>query len=156
MKPDEAADLAEIQQKIYRYGFAIDAREFDSLDALFTADAVVHYDVPGGVRKPWSEMKGWLPQGLQLFRVTQHNMSNPLVELAGDRANSRTYGHLIHVQQHKDGSSTRMVHHATYIDEWVRENGDWKIRRRTLSNLYMEGRVYGPDRVELYPTPEPY
>ena len=128
----------------------------ESLDPIFTADAIVHYDVPGGVRKAWPEMKEWLPQGLQLFRATQHNMSNPLVTLDGDRASSRTYGHLVHVQQHKDGTSTRMVHHATYSDEWVREDGGWKIRQRTLSNLYMEGEVYGPDRVDLYPTPEPY
>jgi ketosteroid isomerase-like protein len=153
---DEAADLAEIQQKIYRYGYAIDARDFESLDALFTEDAIVHYDVPGGVRKPWPEMKGWLPQGLKLFRVTQHNMSNPPVEIEWDPARSRTYGHLLHLQHHKDGSTTRMVHHATYNDEWVRGADGWKIRRRTLSNLYMEGRVYGPDDVELYASPEPY
>ena len=156
MTPEEATDLAEIQQKIYRYGYAIDARDFESLDDVFTEDALVHYDVPGGVEKRWPEMKSWLPQGLQLFRVTQHNMSNPLVEFDGDRARSRTYGHLVHVQHHKDGSSTRMVHHATYSDEWIRGAAGWKICRRTLSNLHMEGRVYGPDRVELYATPQPY
>ena len=32
----------------------------------------------------------------------------------------------------------------------------WQIRSRTLENLYMDGRVFGPDRVELYPSPEPY
>ena len=149
-------DLAEIQQKIYAYGYAIDARDFGALDAIFASDAVVDYDVPGGVRKPWPEMKEWLPQGLQLFRITQHNMSNPLVTFAGDRANSRTYGHLVHVQHHKDDTSTRMVHHATYSDEWIRTVDGWKISQRTLSNLYMEGAVYGPDRVELYPTPAPY
>ena len=119
-------------------------------------DAIVHYDVPGGVKKPWPEMKQWLPGGLQLFRVTQHNMSNPLVEFAGDRASSTTYGHLIHVQQHKDGSSTVMRHHTIYRDEWVRSAEGWQIRSRTLSNLYMDGPVFGPDRVELYPSPEPY
>lgn len=156
MTGDEARDLAEIQQKIYRYGWCIDQRSFDELDALFAKGAVVHYDVPGGAKKPWPEMKKWLPGGLQLFRVTQHNMSNPLVELEGDRARSTTYGHLIHVQQHKDGSSTMMRHHTIYRDEWVRGPEGWQIQSRTLSNLYMDGPVFGPDEVELYPVPEPY
>jgi ketosteroid isomerase-like protein len=153
---EEARDVIEIQQKIYRYGYAIDAREFDSLDDVFTEDAVVHYDVPGGVKKSWPEMKEWLPLGLQLFRVTQHNMSNPLIVLDGDRARARTYGQLMHVQQHKDGSSTTMRHHAIYEDEWVRTASGWRIQGRRLSNLYMDGAVFGPDRVELYPTPKPY
>ena len=83
-------------------------------------------------------------------------MSNPLVELDGDRARSATYGHLIHVQQHKDGHSTAMRHHTIYRDAWVRGPQGWQIESRTLSNLYMDERVYGPDDVELYPEPEPY
>lgn len=156
MTPDEACSLAEIQQKIYRYGWCIDHRSFSELDAIFTENAIVHYDVPGGVKKPWAEMKEWLPGGLQLFRVTQHNMSNPLVELDGDAARSTTYGHLIHVQHHKDDTSSVFRHHTIYRDEWVRGADGWRIRRRTLSNLYMDGPVYGPDRVHVYPEMKPY
>ena len=153
---ERAADLAEIQQKIYHYGWCIDHRTFDALDDLFSEDAIVHYDLPGGARKPWPEMKEWLPNGLQLFRVTQHNMSNPLVEFDGDRARSTTYGHLIHVQHHKDDTTSVMRHHTIYRDEWVRGERGWQIRRRTLSNLFMDGPVHGPDEVHLYPEPKPF
>ncbi len=156
MTPEECCAITEIQQKIYRYGWCIDHRSFDELDAIFTPDAIVHYDVPGGVKKPWPEMKQWLPEGLQLFRVTQHNMSNPLVELDGDTARSTTYGHLIHVQHHKDDSSSVFRHHAIYRDEWLRGADGWRVRRRTLSNVYMDGAVYGPDRVHTYREPLPY
>jgi 3-phenylpropionate/cinnamic acid dioxygenase small subunit len=151
-----ASDLQEIQQAIYRYGWCIDHRDFDALDAVFTPEAEVHYNVMGGTRRPWSEMKDFLRQSLQLFRVTQHNMSNPMVELDGDRASSRTYGTLFHVQHHQDGSSTTMTHHAVYTDAWVRTEAGWRIASRRLDNLYMDGRVHGPDRVKTYPTPEPY
>ena len=151
-----AADLAEIQQKIYRYGWCIDHRTFDELDDLFTADAMVHYDVPGGTKLPWPEMKQWLPRGLQLFRVTQHNMSNPHVEFSGDTAHSTTYGHLIHVQHHKDDSTSMMRHHTIYTDDWVRQAGEWRVRARTLSNLFMDGPVFGPDKVHVYTTPKPF
>ena len=156
MTPDDAAAIAEIQQKIYRYGFCIDARDFDALDDVFTGDAIVHYDLPGGTKKPWPEMKTWLPGGLQLFRMTQHNMSNPMVELAGDSARSRTYGHLIHLQELTDGTRSVMRHHTEYRDEWTRTDAGWKIRRRTLHHLFMDGPVHGPDRVVLYPAPEPW
>lgn len=156
MTPEQAADIAEIQQKIYRYGWCIDHRSFDALDAIFTPDAIVHYDVPGGVKKPWPEMKAWLPGGLRLFRVTQHNMSNPIVELDGDSASSTTYGHLIHVQHHKDDGSSVFRHHTIYRDAWVRTASGWCIAARTLSNLYMDGPVYGPDRVHTYDAMTPY
>ena len=156
MTPKQCCDIIEIQQKFYRYGWCIDHRTFGELDALFTEDAIVHYDVPGGVKKSWPEMKQWLPEGLQLFRVTQHNMSNPLVELDGDTARSTTYGHLIHVQHHKDDSSSVFRHHAIYHDEWLRGADGWRVRRRTLSNVYMDGAVYGPDRVHTYREPLPY
>ncbi len=153
---ERSADLAEIQQKIYRYGWCIDHRTFDELDDLFVEGAIIHYDLPGGAKKPWNEMKDWLPNGLQLFRVTQHNMSNPLVTFAGDTAHSTTYGHLIHVQHHKDDSSTVMRHHTIYSDDWTRGDAGWQIAARTLSNLYMEGPVFGPDKVHLYPEPKAY
>ena len=101
-------------------------------------------------------MKSFLEQSLQIFRVTQHNMSNPMVELAGDRATSRTYGVLVHVQDQKEGEPTVMRHHAIYTDEWVRTDSGWRIASRRLDNLYMDGRVYGPDRVNTYARPEPY
>jgi len=55
--------------------------QVDALDDLFLPDAIVHYDVQDGTRAPWNEMKSWLPKGLEIFRVTQHNMSNPMVEI---------------------------------------------------------------------------
>ena len=151
-----ADDVIEIQQAIYRYGWCIDHRDFDALDAVFSEDAEVHYNVMGGVKRPWKEMKSFLEQSLQIFRVTHHNMSNPMVDLSGDEARSRTYGVLVHVQDHKEGDPTVMRHHAIYTDEWVRTGQGWRIRSRRLDNLYMDGRVYGPDRVKTYARPEPY
>ncbi len=154
--PERTADLAEIQQKIYWYGWCIDHRDFDALDDLFVEDAIIHYDVPMGTKKPWPEMKKWLPNGLQLFRVTQHNMSNPMIRFDGDQAEATTYGHLIHVQHHKDDSTSTMHHHTIYRDQWVKTGGEWRIQSRTLSNLHMDGPVHGRDKVHLYQVPKPF
>lgn len=153
---EEAASVIEIQQKIYYYGWCIDHRDFEALDQLFLPDAIVHYDVVDGTRAPWKEMRGWLPEGLEIFRITQHNMSNPMVELEGDHARSRTYGQLIHMQDKKDGDVSIMRHHSIYHDEWQRSEGEWKIAARTLTNLYIDGPVLRGGDVVTYRASKPY
>jgi 3-phenylpropionate/cinnamic acid dioxygenase small subunit len=156
MSPQEAADLLEIQQLIYRYAWAIDTRDFDALDRVFAPGAEVHYNVFGGVKQSWPELKDFLRAGLALHRVTQHQMSNPLIELAGDRARARTNGNLVHVQEGLDGKPSYLVQHAIYSDELERRADGWRIVRRRLDNLYVTGRFQGPDRVKRFDAPEPY
>lgn len=145
--PAEAAAIIEMQQKIYFYGWCIDHRDFAALDELFLPDSIVHYDLPEGNRAPWREMREWLPQGLSIFRVTQHNMSNPLFEVDGERARSRTYGDLLHVQELSNGDFSVMRHHSIYHDQWIRVENSWRIAERTLTNLYVDGPVLRGDRV---------
>ena len=154
--PEEAADIAEIQQRIFFYGWCIDHRLFEDLDALFLPETIIHYDVAGGTKKPWSEMKGWLPAGLSRFRCTQHNMSNPMIDLEGNTATSNTYGHLIHFQELLDGSVSIMRHHTIYRDRWGKRDDGWRILARTLSNLYVDGPSHGADEVVIYTEPKPF
>ena len=155
LTPTEAADVAEITQRIYYYGWCIDHRRFDLLDALFLPETRIHYDVGGGTAASWSEMKGWLAQALQIFRCTQHNMSNPMVALDGSTARSATYGHLIHFQELLDGSISIMRHHAVYTDRWERRDDGWRILDRTLSNLHADGPVHQADAVRTFADPVP-
>lgn len=155
--PAEAAHLMEIQQKIYFYGWCIDHRRFDDLDDLFTVtpEAIVHYDVPNGVRLPWPEMKQWLPKGLEIFRLTQHNMSNPMIALEDGTARSRTYGQLIHLQERTSGEITVMRHYASYHDEWHEQRDGWRIASRRLVHLHMDGDFFQGDEVVPYRQPRP-
>ena len=142
----QVADILEIQQRIYFYGWCVDHRLFDALDPLFLPEAIVHYDVPMGTKLPWVEMKKWLPDGLKIFRVTQHNMSNPMIELSGDRAQSRTYGHLIHFQERKTGELTPMRHHTIYHDEWVKQASERLAHRGPPTRTPPHRRDHRPAR----------
>lgn len=153
--PEQAADIAQIQQRVYYYGWCIDHRRFDDLDQLFLPHTEIHYDVPGGTKGPWSEMKAWLPAGLSQFRLTQHNMTNVLIQLDGDSATSSTYGDLLHLQELTDGSTSTMRHHAIYRDRWERIDGIWRILARTLSHLAMVGVVHDRSKVVDYDAPSP-
>jgi 3-phenylpropionate/cinnamic acid dioxygenase small subunit len=156
MTPQQTTDLLEIQQLIYRYAWLIDARDFDGLERIFAPGAEVHYNVFGGVKQTWPEVKSFLRMGLSLHRVTQHQMSTPLIELAGDRATARTYGNLVHVQELKSGGPSYVVQHAIYSDALERRPEGWRITSRRLDNLYVQGRFLGPDRVETFEKPKPY
>ena len=156
MTPQQTSDLLEIQQLVYRYAWLIDTRDFEALDTVFAPDAEVHYNVFGGVKQAWPEVKAFLRMGLSLHRVTQHQMSNPLVELDGDRAAARTYGNLVHVQELLDGKPSYVVQHAIYHDALARLPIGWRITSRRLDNLYVHGRFLGPDRVKTFEKPKPY
>lgn len=154
--PEQAADIAAIQQRIFFYGWCIDHRRFEDLDEVFLPDSIIHYDTPGGTKAPWSEMREWLPKALQIFRCTQHNMHNSLIEFEadGDHARATTYGYLIHFQEKLDGEITLLRHSTIYRDQWARIDGLWRLRARTLSNVGEDGPVY-QDGVRLYPEPKP-
>jgi 3-phenylpropionate/cinnamic acid dioxygenase small subunit len=154
--PQQVSDLLEIQQLIYRYAWLIDTRDFDGLERVFAPGAEVHYNVFGGVKQAWPEVKSFLRMGLSLHRVTQHQMSNPMVELDGDSASARTYGNLVHVQELLDGKASYVVQHAVYTDALERRAEGWRITSRRLDNLYVQGRFLGPDRVRTFEKPKPY
>lgn len=156
MTPQQTADLLEIQQLIYRYAWLIDTRDFDGLEQVFAPGAEVHYNVFGGVKQRWPEVKEFLRFGLSLHRVTQHQMSNPLVELSGDRARSTSYGNLVHVQEGLDGKPSSVVQYAIYHDALERRAEGWRIASRRLDNLFVQGRFLGPDRVKTFEKPQPY
>ena len=155
--PQQAADLAEIQQRLYFYGWCIDHRRFEDLDELFLPESIVHYDTPGGTRGPWSEIRTWLPR-LNVFRATQHNMHNPIVvfDESGDRAASTTYGYLIHFQETKEGGKSLLRHSAIYRDQWERRDGYWRILERTLSNVGEDGVVLDAAEVVIHDEPKSF
>jgi hypothetical protein len=146
--PSEAADHLEITRQIYRYARAIDTRDWNLLEKLFTKDAVIDYRVPGGTRLELPAMVEWLRASLRIFRTTQHVMSNPLVEIAGDEARSTTYLTATHVQVGLDGEQSVATLHGIYRDAHVRSPDGWRIRERILEPVHAAGRFLGPDEIK--------
>ena len=151
-----AEDRAEIVEKLYLYARAIDAKDFAILDRVFTPDAIIHYDVPGGTRLPYGEMIAWLKNTLAMFRMTQHVVTNPIVEVEGGRTRSAAYLTASHEQVGLDGRKTMFVDHGIYKDDWVKGADGWRIRARRLNRFFMHGDFQMPDKCKTYPTaPEP-
>ena len=84
-------DRLEIEDLLTRYCAAIDAKDFDLLDEVFTADATIDYTRSGGIRDEFPAVKSWLAKALAPFRVVQHLITNVRLEIDGDRARSVCY-----------------------------------------------------------------
>lgn len=126
----EISDRLEIQDLFARYSFAIDERDFDALDTVFTPDARIDYTETGGAKGTLPEIKAWLPVALERFPMFQHMVATTKLELAGDEARSRTI--LFNPMTHKAEDGTEQVFFIGlwYRDRLVRTADGWRIAER--------------------------
>lgn len=137
MDPRVVSDIIEIQQLLATYVYAIDAKDFDTLDRVFTPDATFDYSVTGGEIGDYATIKPWLAKALAPFPVTQHLIGLPLIRLDGDRATSRTM--LFNpMQLAQPGGDHLFFVGATYVDDLVRTPDGWRITRRAEADPWVK------------------
>lgn len=149
MPLQEMSDRLEIQDLFARYSFAIDDRDYDALDAVFTADATIDYSEAGGAKGSLAEIKRWLPLAMARFPRFQHLAATTQLTLDGDRARSRTI--LFNPMVHVDAQGTEQVFFIGlwYRDELVRTAEGWRIAARYEEMAY----AYNPP-AGMEPVPE--
>ena len=86
----EISDRLEIADLLARYSAAIDSRDWDDLDRLFTDDAVIDYSEMGGIRGSLAEQKAFLAQVMPGFAGFQHLTATSTFDIEGDVARVRT------------------------------------------------------------------
>ena len=136
----EISDRLEIDDLLSRYTLAIDGKDFDALDEVFTPDATIDYTTSGGIKGQYPEVKAWLAKALSLFPMTQHLLGNRRVAVDGDAATSRTY--LSNpMGAPKDGGGLHMFYVGGYYnDRLVRTADGWRITDRFEETAWMDGR----------------
>jgi len=85
---EELYDRLEIDELLTRYATAIDTKNFDLLDQVFTPDAHLDYTTAGGIAGDFPTVKAWLAEVLPHFPQYQHVVGNRNVTLDGDTASS--------------------------------------------------------------------
>jgi 3-phenylpropionate/cinnamic acid dioxygenase small subunit len=144
-------DTSEITQLLYRYARAIDAKDWKALERVFTPDARIHYAVERGAELRFPELGPWLARAMTIFKATQHVITNPLIEVAGDRARATSYLTGTHVQvRREDGVQVLTTEGSTYTDELVRTAEGWRISSRKLERTWIDGQYLGPDEARLF------
>ena len=126
----EISDRLEIQDLLARYSYAIDERNWDGLDAVFTPDAVIDYTETGGARGSVAQIKAWLPVALERFPKFQHMVATTKLELEGDKARSRTCLFNPMVYRAEDGAESVFFIGLWYRDTLVRTPDGWRIAER--------------------------
>lgn len=126
-----AEDTLAIQRVITDYAARLDAQDFDGYAALFARDGV--WQNGATIRRGAEEIKAMLvglfgtpPPGF-VNSESYHLVSNLEVDVDGDTAKARSR-HLL-VMRGENGSP-RPALAGFYEDEFIREDGQWKILRR--------------------------
>jgi hypothetical protein len=129
-------DIHQIQQLLLKYAIALDSRELDLMDRLFTKDAKI--DLAGtGVFSvgDYKKMAGGVLPGLE---ATQHFCSPAVIRIEGDKAFTRCYFMAQHARNSLAPQPFIMVA-GHYDDELVRADGEWLIAKRTGTATWVDG-----------------
>ena len=131
------ADRQDITDLCYRYGLALDARDWTALAACFTPDAAAHYTgLPSALG--YQAIEATCRAVLTPLTATQHLISNVVVRLDGDRARSTCYLQAQHVRTGTEGGDNFIIA-GRYDDDLVRTPDGWRIRERRLDIIWTSG-----------------
>jgi hypothetical protein len=122
----EMSDRFEIQDLIVNYCYAVDNKEFDKLDDVFTPDAIIDYSEMVGVKGRLPEIKAFLSESLNAVRAFQHAVSTTQYTIEGDTARTRTAVYNPMVLDEEAGERV-MVFGLWYLHDYVRTDAGWRI-----------------------------
>ena len=122
---EEMADRMAIQEVIHMYARGVDRADADILKSACWPDSELDY---GGYKGPAHPFCEALPDGLRKFVNTQHQVSNILIFLDGDKAKAETYL----TAHHRRPDDTEMTYIGRYLDNLEKRDGVWKISFRKI------------------------
>jgi 3-phenylpropionate/cinnamic acid dioxygenase small subunit len=124
--------ISNIQEVLYRIARCIDRRDWAGLQKLADEDCVFDYGVYRGGFSGFAE---WLLVRHKEITRSSHLIGNIIVEFASsDVALVESY--ITSSQRSADPDNTDalfdLITYARYIDRFERQNGCWRIKKRTL------------------------
>ena len=145
ISPQEAADRLAIRELVDAYAHCADRRDAKGQLALFTDDTrfLVFYDLT--CEEPSQELHGReslapVFDDLNQYVVTMHFNGQSTISLDGDRAAGESYCLAHHLSVAEDGQRTLMVASIRYLDEFVKQNGQWLFAERRLMVNWIDTR----------------
>lgn len=127
---EQLSDKLEIQELAYEYAEAIDQKDFDRLDKVFTPDADIDYSAMGGAVGKYPEVKKFLQDSLPMFDHYYHMVANLHIKLEGDTATGRVMCFNPMGLPVPDKAPQMMFLGLFYLDKYVRTADGWRISSR--------------------------
>jgi ketosteroid isomerase-like protein len=132
-------DRQEIVDVTIRYCNALDLRDWELLASCFTDDAVFSAG-PWGEHEGVEAIVGLCNSVFPGMDMTQHLVSNHVVEVSGDEATCTcdlVAEHLLRAAAGGDQTTTRAIYH----DRLRRTADGWRFAHRSLDVTWQEGNV---------------
>ncbi|MDT3444507.1 MULTISPECIES: nuclear transport factor 2 family protein [unclassified Pseudofrankia] len=149
ISPAEAADRLAIRELVDAYARCADRRDAKGQMALFTEDTrflvFMDYDSP----EPTQQVRGRASLApvfdtLNAYAVTMHFNGQSTVVLDGDQASGESYCLAHHLSVAEGGQRTVMIASIRYLDEFVKQDGQWLFAERRLMVNWVETRPSTP------------
>jgi len=124
MTQDPIRDRIDILDLLARYTYHGDRGRIDALAACFADDGTLEF--PGNSASGPAEVAAALTGGERNRAIgfVRHHITNPLIELDGDRASARSYFSVT--------SDNGPDHSGTYDDKLVRTAAGWRFAHRRV------------------------
>ena len=134
MSDSDFTTFEQIKQLKARYFRFLDTQDWDALSEVFTKDAILQWGPEAGqVMEGRDAILAGLIANLE-GAVTCHQGHMPEIELI-DADHAKGIWAMTDRVDHPD---YLLVGHGHYHEEYVRQNGRWKIRRLKLTRLHEE------------------
>lgn len=130
-------DKQDIAEVCYRYGVAVDNRDWALLSSCFLPDANAFYEGLPACHG-YQAIEDTCNRALSPLSGSQHLIGNVLVQLDGDTATAQCYVQAQHVKLGTEGGDL-FVFAGRYRDTLVRTPAGWKITERFLDAMWTDG-----------------
>lgn len=128
-EPEEMADRLAIIDVIHTYSRGVDRASADILKSTCWPEAEVDY---GGYKGPAHPFFDGLVQSIKRYANTQHQISNTIVDLDGDKAKAESYLTAHHYLPVEEGQDTEMTYIGRYFDRLEKRDNIWKFMHRQV------------------------
>ena len=133
-------DRIEIDELLARYSRALDFRQFEELEGIFTPDA--DFDA-GGLGHPHgpAAIRAMIEGTIGGLDSTQHLVGKSIIEFSedGNSAEVRTYLISQHIRESAPGPVKHYFLGGEYADRVVRTADGWRIAYRRLDRMWKQG-----------------
>jgi ketosteroid isomerase-like protein len=145
ISPEEAADRLAIRELIDAYAHCADRRDAKGQMALFTADTRFLVFMDAAATEPTQQLHGReslapVFDNLNSYAAAMHFNGQSTVSLDGDRATGESCCLAHHLSVGEDGQRTMMIASIRYLDEFVKQDGQWLFAERRLMVNWTETR----------------
>ncbi len=137
-------DKAAVIEILNLYGFALDSRQWDLFDRIFTENVTADFG-PAGAR--WSGLADFKRSFAEFHNTLdnfQHTMMGQLAHVEGDKAYAFAYGNWLLVRETAKGGPS-WLGTGWYDDELVRTDRGWRIQRRVCRLVSWSGNPLVPE-----------